>query len=96
MGAFQLHHRGISGTLRQGADAIIVSGKREGVDTVDRLMYVAEWRIGANAMWKSYVEEKEIRVFRSAQYERQIEKYSDIWEQATKISTMKPMYRYGK
>lgn len=70
MKAFQLAQRGISGCLRSGADAIIVSGQRRGEDTLENLKYVAEWRIGANSLFKSFVRRSSIRVFRSARYIR--------------------------
>ena len=60
--------RGISGCYRSGADAIIVSGERCGDDTFNTLKYVAEWRIGANSLFKSFVQQTTIRVFRSARY----------------------------
>jgi hypothetical protein len=62
--------RGISGCYKSGADAIIVSGERRGDDTFDTLKYVAEWRIGANSLFKSFVQQTTIRVFRSARYIR--------------------------
>lgn len=66
----QLPQRGISGSYKSGADAIIVSGKRCGCDSIDTLKYVAEWRIGANSLVMSFVNERPIRVFRSAKYIR--------------------------
>eukprot|EP00536_Pseudo-nitzschia_multiseries_P018381 jgi/Psemu1/328817/estExt_fgenesh1_pg.C_24610001 len=70
MNAHQLLQRGISGCKGSGADAIIISGKRNGDDDLDNLRYVAEWRIGANALAKSFLERSSIRVFRSLQYIR--------------------------
>mmetsp|Transcript_10963 Transcript_10963/g.27767 ORF Transcript_10963/g.27767 Transcript_10963/m.27767 type:complete len:316 (+) Transcript_10963:166-1113(+) len=70
MNAFQLPQRGISGSYKSGADAIIVSGKRCGCDTIDHLKYVAEWRIGANSLVISFFNERPVRVFRSAKYIR--------------------------
>jgi hypothetical protein len=64
----QLSQRGISGSYRCGADAIIVSGKRSGYDNYENLKYVAEWRIGANSLVISYLQNIPIRVFRSAKY----------------------------
>ncbi len=66
----QLPQRGISGSYKSGADAIIVSGKRCGCDTIDHLKYVAEWRIGANSLVISFFNERPVRVFRSAKYIR--------------------------
>jgi coenzyme F420-reducing hydrogenase delta subunit len=68
--------RGISGCYKSGADAIIVSGERRGDDTFNTLKYVAEWRIGANSLFKSFVQQTTIRVFRSAKYVRQNNIYS--------------------
>jgi hypothetical protein len=101
MGAFQLWHRGISGASRHGADAIIVSGKREGMDNGHQLLYVAEWRIGANALWKSYVDNRQIRVFRSLSYERNgMTTFSestgkDDWRRQCGLSSYNRRYRYG-
>jgi hypothetical protein len=64
----KLPQRGISGRYRSGADAIIVSGKRCGYDDYENLKYVAEWRIGANSLVLSYLQNTLIRVFRSAKY----------------------------
>mmetsp|Transcript_8262 Transcript_8262/g.24440 ORF Transcript_8262/g.24440 Transcript_8262/m.24440 type:complete len:222 (+) Transcript_8262:432-1097(+) len=54
--------------MQSGADAIIISGKRNGDDNLDNLCYVAEWRIGASALYKSYLKLSPIRVFRSLEY----------------------------
>jgi hypothetical protein len=75
--------KGISGTGSYGADAIIVSGGRKdgiGYDTFDNLLYAAEWRIGGNALWTSYVEQYPVRVFRSSQY-RQSQFRACAWQQ---------------
>lgn len=62
---------GISGNLRVGCDAIVVSGKREdqrGYDQYTFLTYFAESRKGANALAKSFEKNLPIRVFRSSVY----------------------------
>ena len=64
----KLPQRGISGSYRSGADAIIVSGKRCGYDDYENLKYIAERRIGANSLVISYLQNILIRVFRSAKY----------------------------
>lgn len=70
MNAFQLPQRGISGSYDSGADAIIVSGKRTGSDTIENLRYVAEWRIGGNSLVISFLKQSLVRVFRSSKYLR--------------------------
>lgn len=67
---YKLLQRGISGTSQAGADAIIISGKRNGEDNLDTIKYVAEWKIGANALFKSFTHQLTIRVFRSLEYIR--------------------------
>ncbi|KAG7370548.1 2OG-Fe(II) oxygenase superfamily-domain containing protein [Nitzschia inconspicua] len=67
-GAFQLMQRGISGSGKLGADAIIVTGQRKGYDNGTELCYEAEWSIGGNALCRSYDEGYDIRVFRSEEY----------------------------
>lgn len=45
-------------------------GERPGEDSFVTLKYVAEWRIGGNSLFKSYVQQTAVRVFRSLQYVR--------------------------
>ena len=66
----KLPQRGISGSYQSGADAIIVSGKRCGWDSIQNLKYVAEWRIGANSLVMSFLKNSLLRVFRSSKYIR--------------------------
>lgn len=71
MGAHQQQNAGISGNMQSGADAIIVSGKREDgleKDTFFHLTYAAERKIGALALVKSCEQELPVRVFRSSKY----------------------------
>jgi hypothetical protein len=64
----QLSQRGISGRKNCGCDAIIVSGKRANTDYGEFLVYVCEWRIGANCLLENYLTNLPIRVFRNAKY----------------------------
>jgi SAD/SRA domain len=98
MGAFQRSQCGISGCSKFGADAIIVSGMREGYDNGRDLLYVAEWRIGANAMYKSYLLGYNIRVFRSTKYERGVAPNKMAVAASAQFCTAKSntsYYRYG-
>jgi hypothetical protein len=52
-----------------------VGGKRDGYDNYDTLRYVAEWRIGANALWKSYIRRHDIRVFRKVGIASHVSRY---------------------
>ena len=86
----QLPQRGISGSHKCGADAIIVSGKRCGRDNIENLKYVAEWRIGGNSLVISFLKKSPIRVFRSAEYIRNY----NLGETCTVIKGHSTFYRY--
>ena len=89
----QLMQRGISGCRQSGADAIIVSGERRGNDTFHTLKYVAEWRIGANALFKSYVKQSTIRVFRSLRYLKKNSMVKNTGFKESQYGTSR-LYRY--
>lgn len=71
LSAHRMHQRGISGNRKTGADAILVSGRRD--DNLEHdgflsLSYAAERRIGALGLVESYAKSLPIRVFRSSKY----------------------------
>lgn len=71
LSAHRMHQRGISGNRETGADAILVSGRRDDnfeYDDFLSLTYAAERRIGALGLVESYNKSLPIRVFRSSKY----------------------------
>lgn len=58
--------RGVSGSLKRGCEAIIVSGRQPGEDNFKNLVYTATNRQGGGAMLRSLKEKFPIRVFRSS------------------------------
>jgi len=68
MNAHRSQERGVSGNRDVGCDAIIVSGKGNGLasDNFFRIVYTAERRNGALALLKSCIEGQPVRVFRSS------------------------------
>lgn len=69
--AHLMQQRGISGNMKDGCDAIIVSGLREdklGTDDFLKLMYAAESVKGALSVLCSFEQNKPIRIFRSSIY----------------------------
>jgi alkylated DNA repair dioxygenase AlkB len=69
LNAHRSPQRGVSGNRTDGCDAIIVSGLRPdglGYDHLLRLMYAAGAREGSHSIFRSSVEGKPIRVFRSS------------------------------
>jgi SAD/SRA domain len=58
---------GISGNKKDGCDAIVVSGVRQGgFDSFDKLVYVADTQAGAGGLLTSMEKKLPIRVFRSS------------------------------
>lgn len=92
MGAHRMQQRGISGNMKAGADAMIVSGLREdklGCDNFCQLVYAVEKLKGGMSVVMSYNENKPIRVFRSSNYKSP---YRAITLNDTKESST--VYRY--
>ncbi|KAL3927363.1 MAG: hypothetical protein SGBAC_013116 [Bacillariaceae sp.] len=72
MGAHRMQQRGISGKMKAGADAMIVSGLREdklGRDYFHQLVYAVEQCKGGMSVMTSSKKGLPIRVFRSSNYE---------------------------
>lgn len=72
MGAHRMQQRGISGNMKAGADAMIVSGLREdklGRDYFHQLVYAVERYKGGMSVMTSSKNGLPIRVFRSSNYE---------------------------
>ncbi|CAJ1953968.1 unnamed protein product [Cylindrotheca closterium] len=92
MGAHRMQQRGISGNVKAGADAMIVSGLREdklGVDHFCKLVYAVEQVKGGMSVMTSFNKGLPIRVFRSSNYQS---RYKAISMSEMKDSSTK--YRY--
>lgn len=63
-------------------------------DSFENLIYAAEWRIGGNALWKSYVAQLPIRVFRSTRYKRSRFRAVQQKLSGSTITESKSRYRY--
>jgi len=93
MGAHRMQQRGISGNMKAGADAMIVSGLRQdglGCDRFHQLVYAVERKKGGVSVKTSFDKSLPIRVFRSSNYDESPYKATSMDD--TKLTSTR--YRY--